>query len=132
MSGRPCAKCKSSSLTTTQVPVGAPDGVDVDICGSCKGVWLDWGELGDLKELRELRRLIPSMTGSAAWQRDLQDGRCPACEERPTLARLDVGAFGIDRCPGCLGLWFDGGELGPMLTEQGFQSLLKVLRDNPI
>jgi Zn-finger nucleic acid-binding protein len=127
---RPCAKERDAELEERNIPADESDGgVTIDVCTSCRGVWLDWGEVGELKELQ---RLIPSMSGNTAWRYDLQRGRCPACEARPELARLDVGAFGVDRCPECLGLWFDGGELGPMLTDQGFESLLKTLRDNPV
>jgi Zn-finger nucleic acid-binding protein len=127
---RICAKCKPATpLNPRKVPPGAAGAVDVDVCANCRGVWLDWGELGDLKELKQL---IPSMTGSTAWQRDLETGHCPACEKHPKMLRLPVGAFGVDRCPDCLGLWFDGGELGPMLTDQGFELLLKTLRDHPV
>lgn len=127
---RPCAKCDDVFLRRTRVPAAAPQpAVEVDLCGRCRGVWLDWGEVGDLKDLQQL---IPSMTGNAAWRRDLEAGQCPSCDDRAPLLRIPVGAYGIDRCPECLGLWFDGGELGPMLTEQGFEALLRALRRHPV
>jgi Zn-finger nucleic acid-binding protein len=101
--------------------------VEIDVCGGCSGVWLDWSEVGSLKELAQ----FISSTHGAAWQRDLEVGKCPVCTEKE-LVRLPVGAFGVDRCDDCLGLWFDGGELGPMLTDQGFHALMKALRRNPV
>lgn len=128
-SPRPCAKCDGVFLQREDVPGGTPAAVEIDVCRRCRGVWLDWGEVGDLKDLREL---LPSMSSNAAWRRDLETGACPTCKERTTLLRLPVGAYGVDRCPECLGLWFDGGELGPMLSDQGFEALLRALRRHPV
>ena len=126
---RRCAKCTAGTLLQrVQVPHEERRAVDIDACPRCRGVWLDWGEVGELKDLVGL---IPSFAGNAAWQRDLEHGHCPACTEQTALAHLPVGAYAVDRCPECLGLWFDGGELGPLLSDRGFASLLKALRSHP-
>lgn len=126
---RRCAKCPPGTLLRRlSVPHDEDRAVDIDACPRCRGVWLDWGEVGDLKELVGL---LPRFEGNAAWQRDLERGRCPACEQAPPLLRVPVGAYAVDRCPECLGLWFDGGELGPVLSDQGFESLLRALRAHP-
>lgn len=96
--------------------------VDIDVCPSCRGVWLDWGELG---RLRDLRNVLDELQSNMRWKDDLRGGQCPVCDQ--ALGRIDVGAFGVDRCAKCSGLWFDGGELGPMLSEQGFSALLQAL-----
>ncbi len=129
-SSRCCPKC-GVNQPLEQRQVGGPGGagqVEIDVCPKCRGVWLDWGEVG---ELHELRAIIPSGSRGSSWERDLEKGGCASCAERHELQRIAVGAFGVDRCPDCLGLWFDGGELGPMLSDEGFDALLKALRTNP-
>ena len=121
---RACPKCGRETVLENRT-IGDDDRkVEVDLCRSCRGVWLDRGEVSALRGLGEL---LPRRSSNIAWRRDLQKGACPACAERPELERVGVGSFGVDLCPQCGGLWFDGGELGPMLTDQGFKALLKAL-----
>jgi hypothetical protein len=77
--------------------------------------------------MKQLHGLVPHLYGNVSVKRDLRGGPCPACETHPTLQRVPVGAFAVDRCLSCLGLWFDGGELGSMLTRQGYDALLLAL-----
>ena len=126
---RRCPKCAIDTRLEV-VTVEGPPSVNVDVCRKCRGVWCDWAETS---ELRDLRAVIPGITSGTSPQRDHEDGRCPACRPpRPALERVPVGAFGVDRCAQCSGLWFDGGELGPMLTDQGFEALLQALRKHPV
>ena len=123
---RPCPKCVPQQPLTSQRAMG-PHGevaVTVDVCGHCRGVWLDFGEL---QRLHALHAFIMGITSNEAWQADLKGGGCPSCGSDTGLRRIPVGAFAVDRCPECQGLWFDGGELGPSLTEQGYQALLGAL-----
>jgi Zn-finger nucleic acid-binding protein len=125
MSARICPKCSTySELAATTVDAS----LTVDRCEKCRGVWLDWDELGPAKDLKAL---LPLFSQGASVTRDQARGNCPSCAPSVELARIPVGAFGVDRGPSCEGLWFDGGELGSMLTEQGFAALLKALRANP-
>ncbi len=120
-----CPKCEDyRPLLLKTVQEGA-EALHLQTCAVCKGVWLGWDELGPAKSL------LPTRPMSVSVQRDLQAGVCPSCDPSHALERLPVGAFAIDRCPNCEGMWFDGGELGPMLTDQGFQALLRTLREHP-
>jgi Zn-finger nucleic acid-binding protein len=125
---RPCPKCTDHVALTRRTISDGVTSLELDICRACRGVWLDWDELGPAKALSAL---LMHPVVAAVPLRDERAGVCPACDPSHALRRIPVGAFGIDRCPGCEGLWFDGGELGPMLTDQGFEALLKALRANP-
>lgn len=129
MTARLCPKCDEYA-ELTPFTVAGEDGVDltIDRCGRCRGVWLDWDELGPAKELAAI---LPGLTTGASVHRDHAHGNCPACTPSRALVRIPVAAYGVDRCGECEGLWFDGGELGPVLTEQGFAALLKALRARP-
>jgi Zn-finger nucleic acid-binding protein len=124
-SARICPKCTSYTQLATRVADDGAEHLAYDVCPACKGAWLGWDELGPAKALRPLLALRPT---GASLQRDQARGVCPACDPAHGLQAIPVGAFFIDRCPECEGLWFDGGELGPMLTDQGLAALLRALR----
>ena len=70
------------------------EGVEVDLCPGCGGVWLDGGEL-------------EALTGHTLEScRELD---CPKCGRR--LAIRTIGAVEVDCCEGCGGTWLDHGEL---------------------
>ncbi len=99
-----CPGCHQPSLVETM----ARGGVLVDVCKTCKGVWLDRGKVFLLsRKPKELERLLTSETDEPV----LSDRQCPRChvnlEEMPFLRRDLL----VDRCPECEGYWFDSGEL---------------------
>lgn len=53
------------------------EGIEIDYCPSCRGVWLDRGELDKLVERAELRASVPvparAGAGGARDDRDLHD-----------------------------------------------------------
>ncbi len=84
------------------------EGVELDVCQDCQGVWFDRGELelvlGDGAELQ----LTATHTDEA--ERD-----CPLC--RAAMGKMNIGPAGgvmIDVCPEGCGLWFDRGEVGDL------------------
>jgi Zn-dependent protease with chaperone function/Zn-finger nucleic acid-binding protein len=99
-----CPGCQQPSLVETM----ARGGVLVDVCKTCKGVWLDRGKVFLLsRKPKELDRLLSSETEEPV----LTGRQCPRChvnlQETPFL-RPDLL---VDRCPECEGYWFDSGEL---------------------
>ncbi len=107
--------------------------VEVDLCDSCGGLWLDRGELAKLKftggdnainSLQQLtmgHRSVPPDTEAVTLH-------CPACEG--TLELLPVGKIKLDLCKKCQGMWLDWGELEPAMSaldEQTDPALLDTL-----
>jgi Zn-finger nucleic acid-binding protein len=88
------------------------DGVEIDRCVLCRGIWLDNGEL---QLIADLAGVAPGgLTAALVRAKGLRSGRrrCPRCLRRLDVA--DVGRdapFEVDRCPGGCGLWFDDGEM---------------------
>lgn len=99
------------------------DGIKVDICWICEGIWFDKGELEkvikndtrnltldhlgradmDGKELAELKTKINDLSGP-----------CPRCSGAALLKRKSYSSnkkLQIDVCPHGHGLWLDGGEI---------------------
>jgi len=81
------------------------EGVSIDVCGQCNGMWFDKDELsGALGGWLGPAKL--SFPPPAA-----RDRRCPGCYVRLGLRELAKGsAIEIDQCPKCSGVWLESGE----------------------
>jgi Zn-finger nucleic acid-binding protein len=103
--------------------------VQVDLCASCGGLWLDRGELEAIQQTVEhdCSDTLNEIGGAAgayelARQKALPGIACPRCR-RPLVAR-EYGYCSqilIDACPDCEGVWLDGGEMQAL--EQFFERL---------
>ena len=106
-------KCPRCKLSLRKVDY---EGVEVDMCDTCWGFWLDTGELEDVLEKRNLTfskeekkavlRLKPaSAKGPTA------PAPCPKCETIMKRVHYDAGVhLVIDRCDDH-GVWLDTGEI---------------------
>lgn len=95
------------------------EGVSVDICDCCGGVWLDKGELHEIIERRE--KTFTEQEQSEVNPKDVQQAKpgdtvaeinCPVCGV--TMKRFVYACTSgivIDRCPNDHGVWLDSGEL---------------------
>jgi len=96
------------------------EGVELDKCPKCRGLWLDPGELERIQNTQEVdysSRLTAAVNADAAaynHDRQLREQvlKCPACA---TIMEKQEHGFNkwvvIDFCPGCRGIWLDEGEL---------------------
>ncbi len=97
------------------------EGVEVDLCSSCDGIWFDSGEL----EILFINAGLP--TEEFNWDQLLKpveknikekQRRCSICNT--TMEKVVLGSRPgviIDRCVKGHGFWFDGGELRNALQE---------------
>jgi Zn-finger nucleic acid-binding protein len=86
-----CPKCKTEDLGQFVV-----EGVTVDRCPSCTGVWFDYHELSELLA-EEARRVASLRRGSDASQL------------LRVYSSIDRSVI-LDACAECHGIWLDGGE----------------------
>jgi Zn-finger nucleic acid-binding protein len=105
-----CPNCKEPLLVLEF------DGIEVDYCDDCRGVWLDPEEL-------EL------LFGDSAWKEALRpapgenlrkerEKRCPRC--RKPMHKRAAGAQApvtTDLCPRGHGVWLDAGELHALIAQ---------------
>lgn len=111
--GMKCPKCRSS-LAPVQY-----EGVEIDRCTKCKGVWVDEGELLTILDREEMP--IPESVSKSVIahakpgipKEELQKvENCPKCDG--VLRAMNYNyASGIivDVCPNHHGIWFDTDEL---------------------
>ncbi len=94
------------------------DGIEIDSCPRCRGLWFDAGELDLLAE--KAGRVLAPTEGIPTEKADPGEKprSCPRCDRR-----MDKTALGsaprvtLDRCGAGHGLWFDQGELGALVGE---------------
>jgi Zn-finger nucleic acid-binding protein len=109
-----CPICESS-LTPVEY-----EGVEVDVCETCGGEFLDADELGHVIRVRE--EVFPDDVREVLSLREPVFGvpiderrrrlSCPKCgDEMETINySTDSGVY-VDRCEGCGGFWLDADEL---------------------
>lgn len=102
-----CVKCNSILDRATF------QGLEVDLCPKCGGLWLDRGEITRAAKLPEdeLARLRGLLTGQPGPPPVPTPNKapCPACPG--TLAEVVLGTVHVDYCGKCHGIFLDRGEL---------------------
>lgn len=102
-----CVKCNSILDRATF------QGLEVDLCPKCGGLWLDRGEITRAARLpeKELARLRGLLTGQAGPPPVPTESiaPCPACPGK--LAEVMLGSVHVDYCDRCQGIFLDKGEL---------------------
>jgi hypothetical protein len=82
------------------------EGVEVDYCGACKGLWLDEGEMEQiLSGTTAALNLVDWRAGQKG------ERRCPRCATKMHAHTLPGSGVVIDACPEACGIWLDRGEL---------------------
>ncbi len=93
-------------------------GIELDACPECQGLWFDAQELGQLFELAGVPDQYSDLESQLArLARAKARRRCPRCRGRlvAVSAPATGGALILDQCPRGDGLWFDRGELDTLL-----------------
>jgi Zn-finger nucleic acid-binding protein len=101
-----CVKCTS---VLDKARVGD---VEVDLCPSCGGLWLDHGEIERLGrgKTEDLNRLRTALMGASQPEPASETTMsCPACPG--TLNEVVLGPVRIEYCGKCHGIFLDRGEL---------------------
>jgi Zn-finger nucleic acid-binding protein len=114
MENRTCVKCTSVLDKST---VGD---VEVDLCPSCGGLWLDAGELEKIGRgsQDDLAKLSSALTGSSTPDEPSDTmTSCPACPGK--LKEVKLGPVTVDFCDDCKGLFLDRGELDQAIAATG-------------
>lgn len=92
-------------------------GIELDRCPGCQGYWFDHGEMAHLVPLLAQGANVPNLDLRVIHDKPRKahpnpQRRCPRCET--PMANYNYcydSNILLDRCPGCRGVWMDGGEL---------------------
>ncbi|MCH7555252.1 MAG: zf-TFIIB domain-containing protein [Proteobacteria bacterium] len=120
-----CPVCPDSTLHRTLTT----QGVEIDRCPACQGVWLDRGEI--FLFATKARSIAAKLERSLADQKP-GDRLSPASGEAMTEIAYPGGPE-INYCPKSGGLWFDADELKAMLgAEPGIRLTIDAAAASPI
>jgi Zn-finger nucleic acid-binding protein len=90
------------------------DGLHLDTCPVCAGLWFDLGELRRAEELEDHDLHWLEFTlwrDEGSFELTPTPMRCPRCSERLGSALYhDTGVL-VHMCPSCEGTWLDHGDL---------------------
>jgi Zn-finger nucleic acid-binding protein len=136
-----CPVCLGVTMEKVRVGEDAP--VEIDHCGRCGGVWLEYGEVQLLRRQPAaalwtaiVRRgaeeavAAPCHDCHAPFDRTLPE--CPACGWKSVIdcpccgrpmRRESRGGTDLDVCHGCKGAWFDHHELDAIWAVQASMAL---------
>jgi Zn-finger nucleic acid-binding protein len=116
-----CVKC-TSVLDKSRVGE-----IEVDVCPSCGGLWLDKGEIERIGTASnpDVDSLRKELTGGA--QAGLSDTltACPSCPGK--LREVRLGRVMVDVCVSCGGMFLDRGELDSALAAVRGSTVEQVL-----
>jgi len=120
-----CAACGKLEMFVLEF-----QGIEIDYCYRCGGVWLDSGELeligrkaGALRE--DLLAALESRKERQSERRSSR--RCPVCRRRMREVSTESDPpILVDRCPDEHGLWFERGELRSVVEASGAEGHNKL------
>ena len=108
-----CPACKSDMIVVEH------DRIELDYCDKCHGVWFDAGELELLIGSLGLDSASPFLNGileAGDAGTSEKKRRCPLCRRKMKKANLETKVL-VDLCPQGEGIWFDGGEVGVLISQ---------------
>lgn len=86
------------------------DGLEVDSCPECFGLWFDREELKEFLKRPALAQRLGSFDEGVPLTTPRHEVRlCPTC--RSPLTETALGEVLLDLCARCRGIWLDQGEL---------------------
>ena len=89
------------------------EGVMVDGCSYCDGIWLDNKELQSITDMTSDVLDGEARSEEIEWDEELNCPLCNVLMEKRFFSRFKEVT--VDRCPECLGLWLDTGEMRQVL-----------------
>lgn len=103
-----CPKCNGKLIAKMA------NGVEIDQCNHCGGIWFDAGELDWLMDVPKVD--VKDEVSSNHPVLDQQRCICPRCGGDEDMNQLTMPGsdFHIDACDKCSGRWLDGGELSEL------------------
>ena len=96
------------------------DGVHIDRCDKCGGVWLDDGEAEALAkqnpspkdEMQRVKLLLLKQWKTAAQDPKQVERSCPRCHRKMLRVNYqDIPGLQVETCPDHCGMYLDKGEL---------------------
>ena len=91
----------------TDLVVADHQGIEVDRCETCRGLWLDYEEL-DMLEDKVFDQ--DDLKGTTVYSPRPTERECPRCQKKLIEFHYHGGRTELDMCPDNHGFWLDEGE----------------------
>lgn len=109
-----CPRCKTRG-ENFELQTAKLEGIEVDICKNCGGIWFDKEELGEATKVSpvEIQKLTTLLEENKNVDK-IEDTelQCPKCNIPMFKYRyMYTSNIYIDSCERCEGIWIDKGEL---------------------
>ena len=116
-----CPRC----TTTGMIPMMTRQGVEIDYCPDCRGIWLDKGEIYYFtKQPADIYRELKE----AAKHGRPGNRACPRTGHKMNEIKVLNGEVALDYSPYSGGIWFDDSELETLLAHYGDTFSLQIDR----
>ena len=120
-----CPKCNAAMNTVQH------EGVEIERCSGCAGLWFDAFEHEELKELTSSAS-VDSAPAESSSSHAGGTGACPKCTAK--MIQMVVASqphISYESCPTCHGVFFDAGEFADFRDEtfsEKFRDYFKLAR----
>ncbi|MEM8857764.1 MAG: zf-TFIIB domain-containing protein [Chloroflexota bacterium] len=106
-------------------------GIVVDRCSACHGIWFDFHEEAQLKEMRGSYAIEGKRPNAAVREKHnaMPHVSCPRCEGFIEMTRLvvpDQPHIWYESCPSCRGVYFDAGEFADFRLKTPIDSIRAI------
>ena len=117
-----CPKCLADMETVTF------NGVEVDRCTQCYGLFFDRMEKETLKQMKGAEGIDIGDEFVGARYNEILDVPCPKCKVKMNhVFETDPFEIKFEVCPECKGAYFDAGEFRDYMDDEIFESFQDVL-----
>ncbi len=119
-----CPKCFKTDLIQVE-----EQGIELDYCQKCGGIWFDQGELQHLIEKKVQLTFDQIKKEETPLMEDFKEANCPRCSILMSKAPdRDIANLTIDQCSQCDGVWLDGGEFNRLSKEEIMEKMKDYIR----
>jgi Zn-finger nucleic acid-binding protein len=90
------------------------NGIEVNQCSKCEGMWFDFKELDDLED-----KIFSDddMKGTLVWDKRTSERICPKCNKKMAKFNYRLNDLELDYCEDMHGYWLDKGEEQRVISE---------------
>ncbi len=106
------------------------EGMLVDRCSGCEGIWLDHGELERIMSLSSEAPTMAPLGSITPARLDQLVGSCPTCRVGLNSYEVPGQPASLEICPHCIGVWFDHDEVQLLSHGSVVDWLRKLLQDH--
>ena len=105
------------------------NGIEIDRCTDCFGMWFDHLEKEDLMTLKGAESIDIGDEFVGARFNEIMDVPCPVCKVKMDhILHNEPFEIKFESCPGCHGAYFDAGEFRDYMGEEIFDQFQGVVR----